>query len=228
MKDSLFNKEYIAPTLTIDMVIFQITNNRLNVLLTKRAQRPFKSTWALPGGYNAAGQTTLEAADAIMHRKVGLDIHSQLVHIEQLYTFDTVARDPRGHAVAVVYSGYGREIELDSPNQTAQFFDVSELPKLAFDHAKIIDYALQRLRNRIGYTNLAQAFLPKQFTLTSLQDIYQAVLDKPLDKRNFRKRITSLDMIHDTGRTTAGRAHRPAKLYAFNSTNIAVVDAERF
>jgi 8-oxo-dGTP diphosphatase len=221
-----FDKEYIPPTLTVDMVTFQIVAGKLEVLLVERAYDPFQGAWALPGGYNAAGQTTLEALDAIMQRKVGVNVHSQLSHIEQLYTFDTVARDPRGHAVAVVYSGYGRDITLHHPSHQARFFPVDDLPELAFDHIKIIKYALRRLRNRINYTNLVVTFMPQHFTLTQLQNAYEAILDKPLDKRNFRKRITNLGMIHDTGQVTSGSAHRPAKLYSFDSAEVAVVKNE--
>jgi len=220
--------KYTPPTLTVDMVVFQVNNDKLEVLLTKRANEPFKNAWALPGGYVAADHTLLEAAKKIMLHKVGISIDSQLSHIEQLQAFDSIARDPRGHAVAITYSGYGRDIIPNSPAQITQFFDVNKLPKLAFDHIDIIKYALHRLRTRLGYTNLASAFMPYEFTLTELQNTYEAILSKTLDKRNFRKRITNLDMLHDTGKTTKGGAHRPARLYRFCYKEIAVVKSNRF
>lgn len=113
--------------------------------LTKRAHEPFKGAWALPGGYCAAGQTTLEALASVVKRKVGIDIDTQLSYVEQLYTFDTVARDPRGHAVSVTYMGCGRGIEVSSAEQYSEWFAIDDLPHLAYDHADIIKYARERL-----------------------------------------------------------------------------------
>lgn len=218
-----YTHPYTPPTLTVDAVMFQLVDNQLAVLLTKRAADPFKGDWALPGGYCAEGQTTLEALTAVTKRKIGVDIDVQLSYIEQLYTFDTVARDPRGHAVSVTYMGCGRTIEAVTGEQTAEWFPVDHLPSLAYDHEKIIAYARERLAAKLTYTNAAMGLLDKKFTLSHLQTAYEAVMGRELDKRNFRKKFLSLNLIHETPDTWREGAHRPAKLYAFNNESLEVL-----
>lgn len=212
-----FTGPYVPPTLTVDAVLFQIVNNQLQVLLTKRASQPFKDAWALPGGYCAKGQTTIEALNSVVKRKVGLDIKQDLKYIEQLYSFDTVARDPRGHAVSVTYMGIGHKIETASGDQASQWHPVDSLPELAYDHQDIISYARKRLTAKLSYTNVAMALLDDKFTLTHLQSAYEAVFGYQIDKRNFRKKFLSLNLVHQTPDMWREGAHRPAKLYAFNS-----------
>lgn len=212
---------YTPPILTVDSVIFQLTDDTLNVLLIRRAREPFKNEWALPGGYNPAGETTHQALSRILNAKAGVRT-SSLIYIEQLYTFDTVARDPRGHAVSVTYMGLGRNIEPKNSktSQHPQFFPVTNLPKLAYDHKEIIDYAHQRLQSKITYTNAVYALLEEKFTLSELQKAYEAILCRPLDKRNFRKKFLSLDLIQKTNQTHQHGAHRPARLYKFNQQSL--------
>lgn len=214
------SSQYVAPTLNVDAVIFQLGSSGLEVLLARRPREPFLGTWALPGGYNAVGHTTLQALQYVVIDKAGVDIKENVPYVEQLYTFDTVARDPRGHAVSVTYMGCGREIPITKDAKTAAFFKVSDLPELAFDHADIIHYAHERLRAKLGYTNAVQGLLPGRFTLTQLQNAYEAVLGRPLDKRNFRKKFLSLSLIHATDESWRDGAHRPAKLYEFNSKTL--------
>lgn len=216
--------KYTPPILVVDAVIFQLDGDKLQVLLTKRGNEPFKGSWALPGGYNAAGQTTIEALTQVVKRKAGVDIDTQLAYIEQLYTFDTVARDPRGHAVSVTYMGCGRAIEVSESSQHSEFFSVDKLPELAYDHADIIVYARERLAAKLSYTNAVAGLLDSKFTLSQLQTAYEAVIGKQLDKRNFRKKFLSLGMIHDTGETWRDGAHRPAALYAFSSKTLETLD----
>lgn len=215
-----YDKPYVAPTLTVDAVIFQITNGVLEVLLIKRANDPFKGTWALPGGYDAAGETTLSALHRIVSQKAGVDTIKDLAYIEQLYTFDTVDRDPRGHAVSVTYMGCGRDIEIRDAGSHTAFLDVNNLPELAYDHGSIIRYAHERLQSKLTYTNAVSAFLEKKFTLTQLQSAYEIIFGREFDKRNFRKKFLSLELIHETGDMWRDGAHRPAKLYAFNSQKL--------
>lgn len=212
---------YKPPILTVDSVIFQLIDGVLNVLLIRRAAEPFKGKLALPGGYNAAGETTHQAMARVLAAKTGLKT-SRLKYVEQLYTFDTVARDPRGHAVSVTYLGLGIDLVL-SPGKTAQqpeFVPVESLPELAYDHAKIIDYALERLRYKLTYTNAISFLLPTKFTLTQLQKAYEAVLGRELDKRNFRKKFLSLGLIEETNEMHQDGAHRPARLYKFSSDSL--------
>ncbi len=219
-----YSSEYIPPTLTVDSVVFQLINGALSVLLIQRTQDPFKDAWALPGGYNAIGETTQEAMARVLATKGGVELND-LSLVEQLYTFDTFARDPRGHAVSIAYMGLGKDIEpkLGNTTQNPQFFNVSALPELAYDHENIIKYAHERLANKLMYTNVIFALLPKLFTLTQLQNAYEAVLCRELDKRNFRKKFLSLDLIHATEQYAREGAHRPARLYKFNKDSLDVL-----
>ena len=219
-----YDKPYVAPTLTVDAVVFQITNGVLEVLLIKRANDPFKGTWALPGGYNAAGETTLGALHRITLQKAGVDTEKDLAYVEQLYTFDMVDRDPRGHAVSVTYMGCGRDVEIRDAGSHTAFLDVNNLPDLAYDHATIIRYAHQRLMAKLTYTNAVSAFLAPRFTLTQLQSAYEIIFGREFDKRNFRKKFLSLDLIRETGESWRDGAHRPAKLYEFKSKKLQVLE----
>lgn len=211
-----FIGEYVPPTLTVDSVVFQLQDDQLAVLLIERQTEPFAGKWALPGGYCAAGETTTEAMQRVLAWKSG--IHADdLKLVEQLYTFDTVARDPRGHAVSVTYMALGRNItpETGPETQNPQLFPVSNLPDMAYDHADIVRYAHQRLQSKLEYTNACFALLPELFTLSELQKAYEAVLCRPLDKRNFRKKFLSLGLIDPTEEMRQSGAHRPARLYRF-------------
>jgi 8-oxo-dGTP diphosphatase len=210
-----------APILVVDSVIFQLIDNELFVLLIQRSQEPFQGVWALPGGYNAAGETTHGAMSRVLKAKAGIEAEDLGV-ISQLYTFDTVARDPRGHAVSVTYMGVGKDLvpEGSKTTQNPQFFPVNNLPKLAYDHGEIIKYGHQRLQSKVMYTNMVFAMLPKLFTLSQLQAAYEAILCRPLDKRNFRKKFLSLGLIHQTSEMHRDGAHRPARLYAFNKQEL--------
>jgi 8-oxo-dGTP diphosphatase len=212
-----YTTEYVAPVLTVDSVILQLVDGELSVLVIQRTQAPFKDTWALPGGYNAAGETTHDAMERVLLTKTGVKVNS-LKLVEQLYTFDTVARDPRGHAVSVTYMGLGKDIQpvASKTTQHPQFFPVNHMPKLAYDHADIIKYAHERLQSKVSYTNAIYALLDPFFTMSELQSAYEAVLGRPLDKRNFRKKFLSLGLVHETSEMRRDGAHRPARLYTFN------------
>lgn len=217
--------EYKPPILTVDAVIFRLREGRLEVLLIERAREPFRGKWALPGGYNPEGETTGQALRRVVKAKAGIDTGQDLALIEQLYTFDTVARDPRGHAVSVTYMGLGRgvEPEVSHTTENPRFFPVTDLPELAYDHGDIITYALERLNSKASYTNALFALMPDTFTLSQLQSGYEAVLNRSLDKRNFRKKLLQLDMVEPTGESQRVGAHRPAKLYRFKSNSLEIL-----
>lgn len=215
-----FKSPYVAPTLTVDAIVFQLNGKVLEVCLIKRSKDPFKDSWALPGGYAAQGETTEKSLQSVVNRKAGIDVQKDLTYLEQLYTFDTVARDPRGHAVSVTYMGCGLNIQPTGGSEQTSFFSVDDLPQLAYDHKDIIAYARERLSAKLTYTNAVYGLLPKKFTLTQLQTAYEAVFGRELDKRNFRKKFLSLGLIHETNEMFREGAHRPAKLYAFNSTKL--------
>jgi 8-oxo-dGTP diphosphatase len=213
---------YHPPTLTVDAVIFEILDNKLQVLLVKRTTEPFKDEWSLPGAYNAAGDTTMQALEnRVLKPKVGLD-PKDLPLIEQLYAFDTVARDPRGHAISITYMALGNSLMPESSKTTQQptFFPVRDMWDLAFDHEDIIAYAHERLKARITSTTAIFALLPATFTLTHLQTAYEAILGHALDKRNFRKKFLSFNMLESTDAFYQEGAHRPAQLYRFKEQKL--------
>lgn len=217
----MYENGYIPPILTVDMIIFSVIETQLSVLIIKRSQDPFKGTYAIPGGYNAAGETTLQAVARVTQAKAGIAVED-LKLVQQLHTFDTVARDPRGHAVSVTYIGLASDISpaANPTTQEPDFFPVSQLPALAYDHKDIISFAHKRLKADIMQTNAAYALLPHHFTLSQLQGVYEAVLGKPLDKRNFRKKFLSLNVIEATEEHHREGAHRPARLYSFRRQSL--------
>lgn len=213
------NEDYHPPTLVVDAVIFYIEDfTKLKVLLIKRANEPFKESFALPGAYANRGKTTLESTADMLSIKAGVDA-AAIPYIEQIHAFDTVARDPRGHAVSICYMGLGYnldgKVKLSANTHNPQFFDINLLPDLAYDHKDIIGYAYNRLASEIFYTDIVKYLLPLEFTFTELQNSYQAILGRDLDKRNFRKKINILNIVEGTNATRKEGAHRPAKLFKF-------------
>lgn len=178
----------------------------------------------MPGGFVLENETLQEAA----HRKLAEETSVKNVYLEQLYTFSEVKRDPRGRTISCAYIALmSREnITLKAwlDASEAKFFDIKKLPKLAFDHKKIIDYAIQRLKRKMEYTNVAQYILPKKFTLRQLQDVYETILDQQIDVRNFRKKIDKLGLVKETGEKEIGVQYRPAKLYTFVDKNLKIVE----
>jgi 8-oxo-dGTP diphosphatase len=183
--------------LTVDIVVFTIHQDTLKVLLIQRAIPPFEAQHALPGGFVLADETLAAAAFRELREETG----THDVYLEQLYTFGDPGRDPRGRVVTVAYYAL-------VPSDRS--------PPLAFDHATIVDSALNRLRGKLEYTNVGFELLPRKFTLTALQTLHEAILAKPLDKRNFRRRILSLGLVKPT-RDMEATGHRPARLYSFRS-----------
>lgn len=214
------DEQYEAPTLMVDAVVFRLHNNALEVLLVKRAREPFKNKFSLPGGYMPKGETTKQALERVLLEKTSLSLHEDLPHIEQLYTFDTVSRDPRGHAVSVTYMAYGSKLDEEKLSKEVSFCPATSLPSLAYDHADIICYAHQRLITRLTHTNAIAAFLPQEFSLTDLQTAYEVIFGKSFDKRNFRKKILSFNMIEPTGSQRRDGPHRPARLFRFKTSSL--------
>lgn len=208
---------YYSAAVTVDIVIFTIESNLLKVLLVKRPDAPYAGRFALPGGFLQKGESTTAATKRIMQAKAGLDN----VFVEQLYSFDQASRDPRGQVLTVAHFALvpRAELKLDSDlNPMApKLFPIDELPDLAFDHSEIISYAAKRLRSKLEYTNVVFSLLASSFTLTQLQSTYEAILGRPLDKRNFRKKFLSLGLIEATNLKLEGGRHRPAQLYRFVS-----------
>ena len=196
------------------LVILTVLEGKLRVLLIHRSGEPYIGRWALPGGLYHPDESLPAAAARKLFEETGVSD----VYLEQLFTFDGL--DIASDAVAVGYFALvdSRQVRLrDEPAWEPRWFNVSDLPELAFDNARVVDYALNRLRNKLDYTNVAYSLLPLSFTLRELQDVYESILGRTLDKRNFRRRMLSLGIIKATGRTAVRGAHRPAALYEFAS-----------
>jgi 8-oxo-dGTP diphosphatase len=201
---------------TVDVVIFTIIDNALSVLLIRRGVAPNKDDWAIPGGFVRDD----ESLDAAARRELDEETGVSDVYLEQLYTFGEPKRDPRGRIVTVAYYALiasDRQLHGGTDALEARWWPVAALPdRLAFDHAAILAYAVQRLRAKIEYTTVGFQLLPSEFTLSELQAVYEAILERPLDKRNFRKRVEQLDVVVALDRWRTG-ATRPARLYAFQA-----------
>lgn len=211
------------PAIAVDIVIYATGQSDLQVLLVRRRGEPYRGAWALPGGFVEDGESLDSAATRELQEETGVSD----VYLEQLYTFGEPGRDPRGRVVSVAYFALLRQpaalVAADDVDD-ARWFSVDGLPALAFDHAEILGYARQRLRYKIEYTNIVYSLLPETFTLTELQQVYERILGRPLDKRNFRKKIQSLDLVEPTGDARREGAHRPAMLYRFKSREPMIVE----
>ncbi len=208
--------KYERPSVTVDIVIFTIRDNDLKVLLIKRKLPPYQNFWAIPGGFVKIDESLEEAAFRELKEETGvLD-----VYLEQLYTFGDPGRDPRTRVITVAYfaliNSEKLELYASTDAEEVRWYSTKELPSLAFDHSKIMDYAITRLRYKLEYTSAGFQLLPEEFTLSELQKVYEVILDKTLDKRNFRKKILSLNILEDTGKKIMKTLHRPARLYRFS------------
>lgn len=213
-----FQRPLAQIQITVDVVIFTVCRGQLSVLLVQRDQEPFAGQYALPGGYLQEGELAVESAGRILINKAGV----KDVYVEQLYTFDGLNRDPRGRIISVVYFALVPEAKLQLPgNQRVEIASVAQLPQLAFDHTDMVNYAVQRLRAKLEYTNVVFSLLPAKFTLSDLQAKYEAILGKKLDKRNFQKKFNSLELIEPTDEYTSGGKHRPARLFRFKDSQFS-------
>ena len=208
-----YTYEYPHPAVTTDIVIFTIRQDELKVLLIKRAMPPYQGEWALPGGFVNLDESLEEGARRELEEETGVSG----VYLEQLYTFGKPDRDPRERVITVAYYALiptdTVEIRAATDAEGVSWFGMHELPDLAFDHQEILAMAHRRLVDKLDYSTIAFQFMPDQFTLSELQQVYELILGEPLDKRNFRKRILSLGLVRETGKERKAGAHRPAKLY---------------
>jgi 8-oxo-dGTP diphosphatase len=202
---------------TVDTVAFAIEQGCLEVLLIKRKFDPFKSFWALPGGFVEDKDETLDQAAA---RELLEETNVGNVYLEQLYSFGDKGRDPRGRTITVAYLALLREEALHlgagSDASGVAWWPVNQLPELAFDHASVISYAHTRLKYKIEYSPAAFMLISAKFTLRDLQLVYEAVLGKSVDNRNFRKKFLNTGVLQELDETTQETSFRPARLYSFS------------
>jgi 8-oxo-dGTP diphosphatase len=209
-------KAATTAAVAVDVAVFTVRDGALRVLLVRAPHGPFAGEWALPGGRIGAHESLDEAA----HRELAARTGLRDVYLEQLYTFGSPERDPHDRVVSVAYvalipdGGRFPTRDADATDPDVVWQAARDLPPLAYDHATVVERAVERLRAKLAYTNLVYTLLPRAFSLGELQAMYEAILGRALDRRNFRKKLLATGLLRPLGRVRRG-AHRPAALYAF-------------
>ena len=220
--------EYPRAALTVDCVVFGMDDEDLKVMLIQRGLPPFEGEWALPGGFVRVEETVDEAARRELEEETGLND----VFLEQLYTFGAVERDPRERVVSVAYFALvnlvDHRVQAATDARQAAWFPVHDVPSLACDHDDILDVALGRLRGKLSYQPIGFELLPKRFALSRLQHLYEVVLERELDKRNFRKKVLATGLLVETNEVQQDVAHRAARLYRFDERKYRQLAKEGF
>lgn len=192
-----FYYKYPRPALTVDAVVFGLDEEGLKILLIQRRDEPFKDMWALPGGFLDVDQD--DTAEDAVARELQEETALENIFLEQLYTFSKVGRDPRERVVSVAYYGLVKP-DLLKPvagddAKEVEWSPVDDLPELAFDHKDIVEMGLARIRGKVRYQPIGFELLPEKFTLVQLQEMYEFILGRPLDKRNFRRKILQMEIL---------------------------------
>jgi 8-oxo-dGTP diphosphatase len=217
----------IRPSVSVDVVLFQLQAGQLETLLIRRSVAPCKGQWAIPGGFVHIKESLEDAARRELAEETG---STGEIYLEQLFTWGDPKRDPRGRVITVAYFALvasGLKIQAGDDAADVQWFPVTHLPLLAFDHSEIMGYALRRLRYKLEYSAVGFQLLPTEFTLGQLQSAYEIVLGESLDKRNFRRRILAADVVEETGRLASGKVGPRAMLYRYQPDAVAEVKARR-
>lgn len=221
---------FFKSAFSVDNIIFGFDDGDLKVLLIKRGQDPFKGRWALPGDLVYPNEDLETSANRVLEELTGL----RNVYLEQVHTFGAVDRHPLGRVITIAYFSLVKISDFDvmpaSFAKTAQWHHVvsAQNTRLAFDHNIILNTCFHVLKQRVRTRPIGFELLPPKFTLTELQHLYEAILEIPLDKRNFRKKILSMNLLKDLNQLQEGVPHRPAKLYAFDKERYHQFEAEGF
>jgi 8-oxo-dGTP diphosphatase len=205
---------------TVDVVLFALHDRQLHVVLSRRPNEPFAGQWALPGGYVHKQEDTdsLAAALRVLRTKTGI----VPPYLEQLYSFADGARDPRGWSVSLSYFALVDQAVLataqaDASGPDFDLVNVNAVPRLSFDHNRIFEVALRRLRDKSAYSTLPCYLLPEQFTFAQVHETYEHVMGVALDKSAFRRKLTEMDVLEECKGQRIGGAHRPAQLFKVKS-----------
>jgi len=211
-----YTYQYPHPAVTVDGVVFGYDEADLKVLLIQRGEGPHRGKWALPGGFVNMDESLEAAARRELEEETGVT----RLYLEQLYTFGEPKRDPRERVISVAYYALVKladhAVRAASDARNVAWFPVADLPNLAFDHEEILEVALRRLKGKIRYEPVGFELLPEKFPLSDLQRLYETILEQPLDKRNFRKKILGMGLLADTEEIQQDVAHRAARLYRFD------------
>lgn len=206
-----------AIQLSVDAVVFGYEAGTISILLIKRKYEPFKGKWAIPGGFVLNNESLEEAVQRELKEETGIHIN----YLEQLYTFGNPERDPRNRVVSVAYFGLIKpstfKIVADTDAEEVQWFKITDLPSLSFDHADILKLAISRLQGKITYEPIGFELLDEKFPFSDLEKLYSTLLRRPVDRRNFRKKILSLNILDELDEKFSRGSGRPANLFKFNS-----------
>lgn len=212
----------------VDAVVFGYKDKTLHVLLIKRNIKPFKDSWALPGGLVLENESLEEAVE----RELKEETNATVDYLEQLYSFGKPGRDPRNRVVSVTYFGLVKPehhtIKADTDASDVAWFDINELPELAFDHATILNMAKKRLQNKLTYEPIGFDLLADKFLFSDLEKLYMTILDKQIDRRNFRKKILSFGILEELAEKVSEGRGRPANLFKFNQKQYFKLKEEGF
>jgi len=213
----------------VDAIVFGYTDNKLSILLIKQKYGVLKDKWALVGGFVKDNEALIDAVNRELTEETGINVS----YLEQLYTFgDNVARDPRFHVISVAYFALVNSTSLtlvpDTDAEDAKWFGIDEIPELAFDHQLIIDTAISRLKNKLSYRPIGFDLLPKEFPFSDLENLYCTILQREIDRRNFRKKILSFGFVEETKKFGTKKNGRPAKLFNFNKQKYNKLTKEGF
>lgn len=210
------HKHYFKSAFSVDSVIFGYDNGDLKVLLIYRGAKPYIGTWALPGDLVKPDEDLDDSAKRILLDLTGLSN----VFTEQIHTFGRVDRHPLGRVITVAYFAHVKiddyKLSPSSWAKEAKWFSINKVPKLPFDHTEILNYAKNKLKEKVRHQPIGFELLPKEFTLSDIQNLYESVLGITLDKRNFRKKLLAMNLLVDTGYNQDAVAHRPPRLYRFD------------
>lgn len=204
--------------IAVDAIVFGYAENNLHVLLIKQKFGELKNQWALVGGFVRSSETLFDAVNRELKEEAGIKVN----YLEQLYTFgDNIKRDPRFRVVSVAYFALVNSTKLvltaDTDAEQAKWFPINDLPKLAFDHKDILKKAQQRLQNKLTYQPIGFDLLPREFLFSDLENLYCTILEKEIDRRNFRRKILSFGIVEETDKISPQKSGRPAKLFKFNN-----------
>jgi 8-oxo-dGTP diphosphatase len=215
--------------LAVDAIVFGYAQQQLQVLLVKQKYGELKNQWALVGGFVKDEESLQNAVERELKEETGISVS----YLEQLYTFgDQIDRDPRFRVVSVAYFALVNSLDYhptaDTDAEEAKWFSIQELPPLAYDHARILQVAIERLKAKLRYQPIGFELLPKKFLFSDLENLYSTILEKEIDRRNFRKKILSFNLVEETSVVAKNSKGRPAKFFQFNKLKYNTLLKEGF
>ena len=214
MEEYKFHYKYPHPSVTTDCVIFGFDGVKLKVLLIERGCEPYKGRWAFPGGFLKMDESAEEGAKRELEEETGL----KAAYIKQFQTFTEPDRDPRERVITIAYYALVRIQDVNGGDDAAkaQWFDLEDVPSLAFDHDRILRKAMQELRKQIHFEPIGFELLPEKFTMSALQHLYEAILDVKFDRRNFSKKMLHFGLLEPLVEKASSKQARAASLFTFN------------